>query len=509
MPEVTYPSLPAFLKKEAQVSAFSVFLLWGEESLCKDAVRRLIHVLLPEGEKSFNFERIEGSGENIVAALQGVNTYALLGGGRVVLLTDVEIFHSGGDRQEVADLPEKIRRAFDKPDMATAARLLLRLLKAAKLPLADCTPDALAPFFATVKNPPQDAGWLAALLENCRRQDSERRVAGNAAALLQEAIESGFPAGNRLILTAERVHRRRRLYRCIVERGVVVDCSVPQGNRVADKKARQAMLQQKARAMLSDREKTMDANAMAVLQEMTGFDLRTFSHNLEKLISFTGKRKTIQAADVREVLTRTRKDPLYDFTDAVSRRSLDRALFLLDSLLADGAHPLQLHMALVNQIRKLLVARDFIASPDGAVWNSGMNYGRFQARVLPALKNFDRRLEDLQHSWGQTPAAPEKPADGKKSRPAGKTAASLSIGGAHAYAVFLLLQKCSRFKTSELIEVLLELQRTEMRLKRSGGHPQRLLEGVIFKICGVPVRDGRRFPGNRQPPSGYGMHRRR
>lgn len=499
MPEVAYRSLPAFLEKKAQVVAFPVFLLWGEESLCKTAMRRLVHVLLPEGEQSFNFESLEGNDENVATAIQSVNTYALLGGGRVILLTDVEFFNSGRDPKDLDDLPQKIRQAFDKPAMAAATRLLLRLLAAEKLSLTDCTPTDLAPIFSSRKSQPVDLDWLAALLENCRQQELDTHPTDSAAALLLKAIEDGFPAGNYLILISERVHRSKRLYRRIVERGVVVDCSVPQGSRMADKKARREMLQQQAQTKLAARQKTMDAGAMAALQEMTGFDLRTFAHNLDKLINYTGERKTIQAADVRQVLSRTRKDPLYDFTDAVSRRSLARALALLDSLLADGIHPLQLHMAMVNQIRKLLVAGDFVQSPDGAAWQSSMNYTRFQTQVMPVLKNFDRQLEDLQHSWDQALAAREKPAEKKKSKRRSGTVSSLSISGAHAYAVFLLLQKCSQFKQHELIDVLMLLQRTDMRLKRSDGQPQRLLEAVLFKICGIHGRDVRRPSGPRQP----------
>ena len=44
---------------------------------------------------------------------------------------------------------------------------------------------------------------------------------------------------------------------------------------------------------------------------MTGFDLRTFINNLEKLIAYTGERKNITKDDVKSVLERTRIDPIY------------------------------------------------------------------------------------------------------------------------------------------------------------------------------------------------------
>ena len=70
--------------------------------------------------------------------------------------------------------------------------------------------------------------------------------------------------------------------------------------------------------------------------EMTGFDLRTFSSNLDKLISYVGDRTEISIDDVETVLQRTKKDPLYELTNAVSERNAPQAIFFLDSLLSDN-----------------------------------------------------------------------------------------------------------------------------------------------------------------------------
>ena len=78
-----------------------------------------------------------------------------------------------------------------------------------------------------------------------------------------------------------------------------------------------------------------------MLHEMTGFDLRTFSGNLEKLVDYVGARQEITAADVEAVLNRTRQDPIYELTGALADRNPEQALFFLDSLLADGMFSLQ------------------------------------------------------------------------------------------------------------------------------------------------------------------------
>ena len=46
------------------------------------------------------------------------------------------------------------------------------------------------------------------------------------------------------------------------------------------------------------------------------------------------KGYTISVADVESVLKRTKKDPIYDLTNAIADRQIEKALFLLNSLLA-------------------------------------------------------------------------------------------------------------------------------------------------------------------------------
>jgi len=79
---------------------------------------------------------------------------------------------------------------------------------------------------------------------------------------------------------------------------------VPKGDRRADRSAQDAVLTQQMTAILADSGKKMAAGAYQTLIEMTGFDLRTFSNSIEKLISYTGDSKEITAADV-ETLPRT------------------------------------------------------------------------------------------------------------------------------------------------------------------------------------------------------------
>jgi len=66
-----------------------------------------------------------------------------------------------------------------------------------------------------------------------------------------------------------------------------------------------------------------------------------------------GERREITAEDVAAVLTRTKKDPLYELTNAVTDRDWEKSFFFLASLLAGDIHGLQALAAIANQVRKL------------------------------------------------------------------------------------------------------------------------------------------------------------
>ena len=127
---------------------------------------------------------------------------------------------------------------------------------------------------------------------------------------------------------------------------------------------------------------------------MTGFALCAFLNNLEKLVNYVGDRKEITVEDVQAVLERTKKDPLYDFTNAVTDKNTENALFYMDSLLSGGdvGHPLQLLAAISNQIRKLMIVKDFTESRHGRDWHAGVTYATFKRRIMPSIQAFDTAL---------------------------------------------------------------------------------------------------------------------
>lgn len=307
--------------------------------------------------------------------------------------------------------------------------------------------------------------------------------AQDALAMLARAVEKGFPSGHVLVITVyAKVPGNRKFYKTVQSLGLVVDCYVPPGERRADKSAQEAVLRRILDEALQKTGKRMHPGLFGRLYQLTGFDPATFRDNVEKLIDYAGKNAEITAADVAAVIRRTKSDPLYELTNAVADRDVAAALFFVDALLGADWHALQIVSALANQVRKLLVARDFGASDHGRAWKPGMAYPQFQKSVLPAIQAYDA------HIAGQVraPRGASSSQDGAGKKPgADKGAAELALASnpANAYPVFQTLIKSENYRRDELMEAMRWLSETDMRLKSTGQNAAMVLRTAVIAIC--------------------------
>ena len=73
-----------------------------------------------------------------------------------------------------------------------------------------------------------------------------------------KVIEKEFPKDNHLIILTDIVDKRRSLFKVIREVGTIIDCSVPKGERRADKTAQESVLFDRMKKILEQHEKTID-----------------------------------------------------------------------------------------------------------------------------------------------------------------------------------------------------------------------------------------------------------
>jgi DNA polymerase-3 subunit delta len=424
---------------------------------------------------------MEGTVENIYDVIERVNTFSLLPGPKVVALRESRVFYT---KQDKSRLLENSKKAFDDDNIKKSAKYFLSLMGNLNLSFEDVEKSNRD------KSLKFDAGlmagdeWLDEVIGYCKQNELAIPEPADESVALQKAIEKGFPRNNHLLITTDMVDKRRTLYKAIKSRGVVIDCAVPGGDRRADKMAQEDVLREKMTEILQPSHKEMDKGTYMALVEMTGFDLRTFCGSLEKLINYVGNRNTITVADVESVLKRTKKDPIYELTNAVADRNTEKSLFFLGSILASEFHPLQVLSAIVNQIRKLLLAKDFAQSPHAKGWHAGVSYNLFQQSIMPSIVAYDQSLLEILQTRenSMSSAGDGDQGKGKKKRKI-KTDLLLARNPKNAYPVYQLLKKSERFSKTELMAAVAYLNETDAQLKISAQNPKLILERLIFRIC--------------------------
>ncbi len=463
-----------------------VYLIYGQELLYKNSLEALVHALIPADQRSLGYEPVEGTNENIKEAIERSNTYSLLSATKVVAICDSKIFYSKQDQDR---LLEKAKEAYDTDDIKKGAKYLLSLMGLLNLSYDDVSKANRSKTIKFDIDRFGDDEWIDKIVRFCIEKSLAIGSEEDNAAFLQKAVEKGFPKGNYLIITTDMVDKRRKLFKTIREQGMIIDCSVPKGDRRADRMAQEAVLSERMNEILDQFGKQMDKNAYMALYEMTGFDLRTFSNNLQKLISYVGDRKNITNHDVKSVLKRTKKDPIYDLTNAVSERNIEKSLFFLDTLLADDLHPLQVLAAITNQIRRLVLVKGFVESPHGREWHGGIQFNEFKSRIMPSIQAYDADILGQFETWdrmlskdtGKDNQRFKKKGSKKKSRPV--TDLVVAKNTKNPYPVYQMLLKSERFTMDELIAVFESLSQADLRLKSTGQSHRLILEKAIFFIC--------------------------
>jgi DNA polymerase-3 subunit delta len=461
-----------------------IFLLYGEEVLYIKILDQLLRALLGDASRTVNYEPIEGLNENVPAALAAINTYSLLAAPKVVALTDARLFLS---RRNEESLWQKAYDAARNENPAKAARHFRDGLSLRRLTWEDLhgRDDWQALLGASPGG--EDWSWARPVVAYGHAKALSIPQASDPAQALETALARGFPDGHHLIITTPWIDKRRTLFKILKDQGLIIDCSVPGGDRKADREAQAVVLDRTVEDILAAHKKKMGRDARQALYALTGFDLRAVAANVEKLVNFSGDRPDISSQDVGRTLARTRRDPLYEFTNAVTDRDLERALFYLRSLIDSGEfdHPLPLLAAVTNQVRKLVMAKDFARSAYGHEWHPGCSYPQFQKRVLPAIKDYDARLLERLATW-QTALKTGGTTKGKKGRAAKPKIKSdlLLMGRSRSpYPVYRTLAKADRFTRRELLSALAAVSRADRRLKRTGPGGRLVLEQVIIGIC--------------------------
>jgi DNA polymerase-3 subunit delta len=455
MPVFDKKDFPKVLTQVEQGSVAPLYFLHGEDYLVKSALAQLTEILLPESQRSTNLEIVDGNQADFRQILDNVNTFALFGGRKVVVVQDCRVFYS---RANLPTLYVKSKEAHEAGDLEVAARLLLEVIAYAGWSLADVADGAWQDIPADlwqqttgVERDQAEISWLEAVVDHAGSAGMEVPRLRDDGSLLETALQEGFPEEQCLLLTTDTVDKRRSLYRLMEEKGIVVDFGVASGSSRKVRSQQEKVLRNLAQETLSAAGKTIEPEALALLFERTGFNLWALKTQLEKLMSFAGEAALITREQVEGLSDQFREEPLYELNNAVATKDCETGLLVLNRLLDQNYHPLQLLASLANEVRRLLVAREFIDDHLAGSLDPNISYGGFQKTILPVVKE--------------------------------KSDKESPVATLHPFALHKTMVRSTTFQTAELVDSLQHLFATDLTLKSSGIPERAVMEGLIIRLC--------------------------
>ncbi len=294
--------------------------------------------------------------------------------------------------------------------------------------------------------------WLknATFLGSSSRVGSGRDVQ-NWMEKLVGILRKGLPTGVRFLATAEGVEKRTAFYKAMEKLGEAVAFEVPEKSWEIERKAPLA-IQRALQEMGLD----TGPEVIETMVAMLGADTGRIRQEVQKLDLYVGKRRRITRDDIFAIVTCSRGGEAWDLADAAAERQLDRALALLDNLLAQRVSPIWIMLVLEGRFRELAFYRE--------VLNRGwLGKGDWTAR-----RGAESPLNDL-------------PEDAKQ---AARAVLGRDPSEILPYVVGIRLRQAKRFTAEELTqarEVWLDAHR---RLVTSSLNPQWVLETALIRVLG-------------------------
>jgi DNA polymerase-3 subunit delta len=337
------------------------YLLHGnDEFTCREQLKQLRQ----QGDFAYNQDYYHGGEVSLITLTATCNTFPFLSEQRLVILDGLPKKRRGEDAAATADAASSTSEGSESPSGGSKSRK-----------------------------------------KKSGKGGTESRAAFEKG--LAEAIPHLPETTVFIVLVEEELPASSPLLKAGQQSGKVIQSILPKG----------AALESWIRKRAQSHGAKISADAVTLLADFIGNELRLLANELDKLATYVGTQGTIEAEHVRLLSAEVQEARIFDLTDALAQRNRTLALNLLHDLLADGQHPLALLPVITSQVRSLLLVKDLassglragqiaqaIGSPPFVVEKVLRNIGKFSSAQLEQTY---RRLLDTDAALKRSRLTPE------------------------------------------------------------------------------------------------------
>ncbi len=455
--------IPILLQEINKGITSQVYLVFGDRYLCRNTAAEIADKLIPDTAlRKTQLQMVDGDQEDQVRTLNLLRTFSLFQGRKILQVSDTKLFLS---KNVAGSLLNKAYKAYISKEVKQSARFLKQFLDAAGMTSDELINEDIASYSPSrwktafgFNKPKEDLKWIndienAEFTSEHKADDSTKTDVSDH---FIAAFEKGIPDNNILILLAETVDKRKRLFKYIQKNETLVDLSVDTGVSSAARKDQDALLKELVIKTLKKYGKKLTSEALPIFLERVGFNPDAAVMETEKLALYTGDSDTVSLDDLNAITGRTREEALFELTEAFTAKKLETALVILSRLQDKGTHALAILATLRNHIRKMLLVRSFqgLAEPR---YKTGMSFPIFQKAYLPEIKEGREQWNTL-------------------------------LWKGHPYALYMQFKQAEKFNCEDLQDGLAKILAAEFRVKGSGVPDSVILEDLLFRLIIGPVK---------------------
>jgi DNA polymerase-3 subunit delta len=189
--------------------------------------------------------------------------------------------------------------------------------------------------------------------------DQKARSASVQIALeeLSETIATDLGSEITFLISAVDVDKRRSFYKTLAKRAELQIFDKLDSSRGGWEEEATELVQMRAKK----RKLQFADDALELFVLLTGGDTREIENELEKIDIYLDQERAVNVDLVRELVPLTREGVIFDLSNALAERDLERALNMLRQLLDQGESAIGiLLVAILPTVRNLLLAKDLM-----------------------------------------------------------------------------------------------------------------------------------------------------